>query len=264
MQQKSRYFLILIILLSASALCAGCVGAPNFSFSSASLPVTAQSWSDILPSANSTFTPLETEIINKVRPAIVAIDAEFSAGDSSGSQSAGHVIGSGWILDSSSLIVTNSHVVEGATTVSVTLSNGQSYNAKTTKNDSVDDLAVIDIGISNITGIAIGDSSKVKDGDRVIAIGNALTDGIKATQGTISSTNSTFKVDVRETLYNMLETTAPIDYGYSGSPLLNMDGEVIGIITGACMTRYGTEVAGYAISSCIAEPIIQHLSQNDQ
>jgi len=262
-QCKIRYVIILILLLSTLTLAlVGCVGAPNFTFSSGASYIIDQSLSDIPNSANAT-CPLRVEdIINRVSPAIVTINADITSYDSSGCQVCDQLVGSGWILNPSGFIVTNNHVVEGAKTVTVTLSNGQTYTAKAVMTDPADDIAVIDIGESNICGVTMGDSSKIRVGDQVIAIGNVLGEEIKATWGTISSTNSTFIVDTRETLYNMLETSAPIAHGNSGGPLLNMDGEVIGIITGACLTRYGTEVSGYAISSFIAEPIIQQLIRN--
>ncbi len=262
-QYQIRYVLILVLLLSTlSTSLAGCVGVPNFTFSSDATCVIDQSSSDIPNSANTTCPLLVADVINRVSPAVVTINAEITNYDSSGCQVTEQLVGSGWILDANGFIVTNNHVVAGAKCVTVTLNNGQNYTAKAVMTDPPDDIAVIDIGESNISGVTMGDSSKIRVGDQVIAIGNVLGEGIKTTWGIISSTNSTFIVDTRETLYNTLETNAPIYYGDSGGPLFNMDGEVIGIITGACLTRYGTEVAGYAISSLIAKPIIQQLIRN--
>lgn len=260
MRRKSKY--LIPILLLASLILVGCAPAPNFSISLASLPVANQDANDILDPASSTFSPEVIEIINRIRPAVVAIDAEIPTHNISGQPTTEEVAGTGWILNQSGFIVTNSHVVAGAENVSVTLENGQSYAPKIIRTDPVEDLAVLDIGVSNLTGVKMGDSSKVRIGDQVIAIGNALGEQIKATQGIISATNSTFTVDNRETLYNTLETTASIAHGNSGGPLINMDGKVIGIITGACLTRAGVEVMGYAISSDNAAPIIRQLSRD--
>jgi serine protease Do len=261
MRTKATY-LILIILLSALILSAGCVAAPNFTFSFASLPVANQPLSDITDASSSAALSDVANLISKVSGAVVAVNAELNILDTSGQPITDQIAGSGWILSQSGFVVTSSHVVEGTKNVTVTLENGQTYAARTVSTDPIDDLAVIDIGISNLTGVTMGDSLELNIGAPVIAMGNALGDGIKATQGTICGTDSTFVVDTRETLYHMLETTAPIAHGNSGGPLFNMDGEVIGIVTGACMTRYGVEVAGYAVSSSVAAPIIQQLVRN--
>ena len=170
--------------------------------------------------------------------------------------------GTGWIVDSNGLIVTNNHVVAGANSVTVTLQNGKTYLAKTVRTDPIDDLAVIDIGTSNLQALTMGDSSAMTDGDLVVAIGNALGEKIEATQGIISDTGVTFAVDSRETLYNTLETTAQIVHGNSGGPLVNMDGQIIGIISGATLTITGEEVMGYAISINTAKPDIKELVQD--
>jgi serine protease Do len=170
--------------------------------------------------------------------------------------------GSGWILTTDGLIVTNNHVIEGAGAVTITLAGGQTYTGKTIWTDAIDDLAVVDIGVTGLPAARVGDSSKMSVGDWVVAIGNAQGEGISATQGTICCTDSCFRVGTQETLYHTLEITAPITYGNSGGPLLNMDGEVIGIVTGGELTRNGTQVAGYAISSNAAQQIIRDFIEN--
>ena len=108
----------------------------------------------------------------------------------------------------------------------------------------------------------MGDSSVMQIGDPVLALGNALGNGIQVTQGVISHLDSTFTVDNQETLYDVFQTTAPINFGNSGGPLVNTDGEVIGITSAATMMRSGAEVTAYAIRSDVAGPIIQQLVQN--
>lgn len=263
MRMKLIYLLLPVLLVSMLILGAGCMSVPNFNVSFVSLPKTSQPSSATSIPAEPTLSSAAADMIDNILPSVVAIDADISTSDSSGRPVTEQVAGSGWILDPGGLIVTNNHVVEGAKSVTVTLENGQTYISKAIYTDPINDLAVVDIGIHSLPGITLGNSSKIKVGDQVIAIGNALGEEIRATQGIISSTNSTFTVENRETLNNMLETTALIAYGDSGGPLLNMDGQVIGIITGASMTRYGSEVAGYAISSNTALPIIQQLTNNN-
>lgn len=239
------HFLIPLILIVALILGAGCMSSPNVSFSVAINETSKATLSE----SNALYPPPGvSEVIAKVRPSVVSVSTE-------------QVAGSGWILDKDGLIVTNNHVVEGAKTVTVTLENGQTFPAKTILTDAIDDLAVIDIGISDLSAATIGDSSKMRVGDLVMAMGNARGEGICTTQGAICSTGLAFTVGARETLYNTLGTTAPITYGNSGGPLVNMDGEVIGIVTAAELTWAGTQVAGYAISSDTAQQVIRDLTQ---
>ncbi len=260
-QMKIRNLLIPIILVLTLAL-AGCVHPPDVSFSSAPLSLMDQSSSDIDPMP--AYPPEVADIINKVGPAVVAVDAEHLTYDANGCQVIEHVSGSGWILNQNGFIVTNNHVVEGADRATVILESGQTYIAKTIRTDPVDDVAVIDIGSGDLTGMPIGDPAEIRVGDQVIALGNFLGIGIRATHGIISSTHSTFVVNNQESLYNLLETTVPIVHGNSGGPLINMNGEVVGIATAASLNRSGTEIISYAISSGVAGPIIQQLIQNGQ
>lgn len=198
--------------------------------------------------------PTIADVVAKVRPSVVAINTEFTDIFSRTQRGAG----SGWIIDSKGLIVTNNHVVEGAKTVNATLENGQTYTANTIRTDPINDLAVIDIGVDDLPAVTVGDSSKLRVGDWVLAIGNALGQGIRATEGIISNTGVNITVDSGETLYNLLETTAAINPGNSGGPLVNLSGEVIGI-TSAKLAAVGVEGMGYAISSNTASPIIHDL-----
>ncbi len=250
---------VFFIFILASFLGEGCAQPSDFTFLSASFP-TVDKTPDVLSNSSETISPTQiTDIESKVRPSVVAIDAETTSYDILGNPVTNTLAGTGWILDGKGLIVTNNHVVGGATSVTVTLYNGQTYLAKTVRTDPIDDLAVIDIGTGNLSAITMGDPSAMIVGDCVIAVGNALGEKIEATQGIISDTGITFTVDSRETLYNTIETTAQITYGYSGGPLVNMNGEVIGITSGATLNTTGKDVVGYAISINTAKPIIQEL-----
>ena len=201
------------------------------------------------------------EVTAKVRPSVVTVNTQAAASDIFGRPVSRELAGTGWILNEGGLIVTNNHVVEGAQNVTVTLDNGKTYSAKTVRTDPVNDLAVIDIGLSHLPAAKIGDSSCVNLGDKVIALGNTFGDGIKATGGIISGVDSTLAIDTRETLYNLLQTTAPINFGNSGGPLVNMAGEVIGITSAGKVTRSGITLVGYAITTDAACPILQQLIQ---
>jgi serine protease Do len=202
------------------------------------------------------------DLISKVRPSVVSVEAEVISKDIWGRPINLKLEGTGWILDNSGLVVTNNHVVEGAKSVKITLENGQSYSTKIIRNDPINDLAVISIEAANLQPIEMGDSSLIKIGDPVVALGNTLGQGIVATQGIISNTGSIFTDDQGETLYDVLQTTAPINHGNSGGPLINMNGQVIGITTAARIIPAGKMETAYAIGSSVAKPVIHQLVLN--
>lgn len=267
---RVRLALISLVLI-VSILLAGCQYLPYFGTTTATTtPTPTQTPGPINPTYSPptqpppTTSPLQlpsiADVVANVKPSVVAVDTEVVIYDIFNIPRTEKGAGSGWIIDPSGIIVTNNHVVEGAKSVTVTLDNGQTYPAKTVRTDPVNDLAVIDIGIGNLPAATIGDSAKMRVGDWVIAIGNALGQGIRATQGIISNTDVTISVDTGETLYNLLETTAAINPGNSGGPLVNLSGQVIGI-TSAKLAAVGIEGMGYAIASDTAKPIILELIQ---
>ncbi len=111
---------------------------------------------------------------------------------------------------------------------------------------------------ADLPALKIGDSATLRVGDWVIAIGNALGQGIRATEGIVSRQGVSLQISQDETLYDLIETSAAINPGNSGGPLVNLKGEVVGI-TSAKVAQIGVEGMGYAISTDTATPIIQEL-----
>jgi serine protease Do len=165
--------------------------------------------------------------------------------------------GSGWILDTNGTIVTNNHVVTGATTITVTTSDGKMFPASVINTDPVTDLAVIKINATQLQSMKTGDASKLRAGDWVLAVGNPLGEGITATNGIVSRLGVSVPYSATQTYNDLIETTAPINPGNSGGPLINMNGEVVGITT---LGATGVQGMGYAISMVDALPVIQKLS----
>jgi len=158
-----KYLAITIILILVFVLGAGCEYLPSFTFSTSTSSTTATTTPPpinptyTLPTETPTITPTTpsflpdvADVVAEVKPSVVAIDTELAVYDIFGRPTTQKGAGSGWIIDSNGLIVTNDHVVEGANTVTVTLENGQIYTAKTIRTDPTDDLAVIDIGVANL------------------------------------------------------------------------------------------------------------------
>ena len=216
----------------------------------------------LIPSSPPQAQPLPSiaDVVAKVKPSVVAINTEVTALDFFNRPSSEKGAGSGWIIREDGIIITNNHVVEGAKTISVTLDDGRTFpvDLKTIATDPLTDLAVLRIDASNLPAVIVGDSSKMRIGDWVVAIGNALGEGTRATQGIISRQNVSLTVDQTEILYGLIETDAAINPGNSGGPLVNMSGEVIGI-TSAKLAAVGIEATGFAISTETAIPVIQQL-----
>lgn len=160
-------------------------------------------------------------------------------------------------------IVTNNHVVEGANKVTISLFNGSTTDAKLVGSDALTDLAVLEISSKGIDSVAsFGDSSKVRPGDQVIAIGNPLGHDFSrtVTEGIISGINRSVDVSTSQGSWemNVLQTDAAINAGNSGGPLLNSNGQVIGI-NSLKISETGVESIGFAIPSNDLQPIVDEL-----
>ncbi|MDP2916556.1 MAG: trypsin-like peptidase domain-containing protein [Dehalococcoidia bacterium] len=196
-------------------------------------------------------------VIARVRPSVVAINTKvptlsiFGTFEQEGA-------GSGWIIDRNGLVVTNNHVVEGAKNVNVTLEDGRTFTAETVRTDPVADMAVLKINATDLPAAKVGDSSKLQVGQWVVAIGNSLGLGISATKGIVSALGVSVEVGLGQTLYGLIQTDAAINPGNSGGPLVDLDGEVIGI-NSIKVARIGVEGMGYAIGIKEALPIIDDL-----
>ncbi len=166
--------------------------------------------------------------------------------------------GSGIIISSDGYIITNSHVIEGASAIDVVLNSGERYPAEIIGMDSKTDLAVIKINAKNLPAAVLGKSADLKVGELAVAIGNPL--GLEfqgsVTAGVISALNRTMEVDGRQ--YTLVQTDAAINPGNSGGPLVNKYGQVIGINT-VKISSSTAEGMGFAIPIDVAVPIIEEL-----
>ena len=222
-----------------------------------------------IPVASSTAQPLPSiaDVVAMVKPSVVAINVKaiVTTYDIFGRayQQEQEGAGSGWIISPDGLIVTNNHVVDGATSIMVTFDDGSSLpvDLKNVQADALSDLAVLKVDATGLPALKIGDSTKLREGDWVVAIGNSLGEGIRVTQGIVSRKDVSMQDENGQTFEGLIETDATINPGNSGGPLLNMAGEVIGI-TNAKRVQTGVEGVGYAISSNEAAPLILDLINN--
>jgi serine protease Do len=262
-----KYLVISLILILSLILGTSCSFSCTFpsvdtssSPSSSATHTTAPidpNWTPPTGSQNLTL-PDFVPVVANVRPSVVAINVEITTYDIFGRPFTQPGAGSGWIIGEDGLIVTNNHVVAGAETITVTLADGSTFPAETVRTDSLSDLAVVKINAQDLPAANIGDSSKLSIGEWVLAIGNALGEGITAKEGIVSRLGVSLQVSSGQTLYDLIDTSAPINPGNSGGPLVNMAGEVIGI-TSAKLAAVEVEGLGYAISINAAMPIIQQL-----
>ncbi len=168
--------------------------------------------------------------------------------------------GSGIIFQSDGYIVTNWHVINGATEISVILNTGEEFTAKLVGSDEKTDLAVlkIDPGSTKLTAATLNSSADVKVGELAVAIGNPMGQEFSGsvTAGIVSAVNRTMTLDNRT--YNLIQTDAAINNGNSGGALINQYGEVIGI-NSVKLSSTGIEGMGFAIAMSEAKPIIDDL-----
>jgi len=169
--------------------------------------------------------------------------------------------GSGFVIDKSGLIMTNSHVVRGADVVKVTLNDGREFTASDIRMDPRSDVAVIKIDAPNLQAIPMGDSSQMEIGDWVLAIGNPFGIGMSVTNGIISAKGRGPGINDRE---DYLQTDAAINPGNSGGPLLNLKGEVIGINTAISSRSGGYDGVGFAIPVNMARWVSGQLIDHGQ
>jgi serine protease Do len=170
-------------------------------------------------------------------------------------------MGSGVIIDSSGIVLTNNHVVDGADEVTIHLADGREFKGEDIKTDDQTDLAVVRIkGAGSLPSIPLGDSDKMRVGDWVIAIGNPFEQERTVSAGIISGMGRELESG-RKTNFRarFLQTDAAINPGNSGGPLVNLNGEVIGINT-AIATSTGTfSGIGFAIPANVAKWVTQQL-----
>ena len=174
----------------------------------------------------------------------------------------GSSTGTGVILSGDGYLVTNAHVVENAAAVSIELTDGRSFPAALVGSDAVSDLAVLHIDADNLIAATFGDSGSLKVGDSVAAIGDPLGKSLRGTftDGIVSAINRDVTLGGRT--MTLIQTTAALNSGNSGGPLLNCFGQVVGINTlkiGNFVDSAGVEGIGFAIPSTTVKVVVDQL-----
>lgn len=196
-------------------------------------------------------TPI-VRAVQRARPSVVSIRGEKTlagaTATASGKTDAGRRVngmGTGVVIDSRGYILTNHHVVDGVREIQVTLDDGHRYVARLVERDSETDLAVIKIDSTDpLTVIPVGSSGDLMPGETVVAVGNAYGYDQTVTWGIISALHRAVQVSDAQFYEDLIQTDASINPGNSGGPLLNIDGDMIGINVAV---RAGAQGIGFAI-----------------
>jgi len=166
-------------------------------------------------------------------------------------------VGSGFVLEADGLIVTNHHVIEGATDVTVRLSDGREFTAEIIGQDPQTDLALLDIDpLTDLAFVSLGDSDDIRVGEDVVAVGNPFGLGGTVTSGIVSAKGRHIGAGAYA---EFLQTDAAINKGNSGGPLFNMDGDVVGVNSAIFSPTGGSVGIGFAITSNTVDLIVADL-----
>ena len=196
------------------------------------------------------------EIYRKTVKGVVEIQTTTAA-----SQSA---LGTGFVFDANGDVVTNEHVVDGATSISVKLADGSTYRATVVGTDTSHDLAVlhIDASAGKLHPLQLGDSDTVQVGDDVVAIGDQFGLTNSVTTGIVSALNRTINAPNSTPIRNAIQTDAAINHGSSGGVLLAADGRVIGVTSQIEGSSDGNNGVGFAIPSNTVRSVVALLLGN--
>jgi S1-C subfamily serine protease len=261
MKQRSRIPMIAMILLGTLAVGAG-AGAVTYSVAHPSPTKTVVRQVPVengQPTADSNgLTP--GQIYRQTYQGVVEITVSSPQQTPMGNQE-GRAQGSGFVIDSDGHIVTNEHVVDNADSVSVQFWNGNTYKASVVGSDQSTDLAVIKVDApqSMLHPLTFGDSSNVRVGDPVVAIGSPFGLEETLTAGIVSAVHRQMQAPNNFTINDSIQTDAAINHGNSGGPLLDSSAEVVGVNAQIAPGNTGNVGVGFAIPSDTVKSIVDTL-----
>jgi putative serine protease PepD len=254
--------------LVASLLAAACLGAGGgavaySTLSDKSTVVKQVTVRRAQPIASSSAPLSVNQIYRRAYRGVVEITVSVPEGTSpfGGGGNSTKAQGSGWVYDSSGRIVTNQHVVDRTTSISVRFWNGKTYSARVVGIDGSTDLAVIKVNApaGELHPLTVGDSSALQVGDGAVAIGSPFGLEETVTSGIVSALHRAIQSPTNFTINDSVQTDAAINHGNSGGPLLNAQGQVIGVNAQIKSDSGGNEGVGFAIPSNTVKLIASQL-----
>jgi len=265
-----KLFLVLAIFLSLAV--SACNAHPTPTAEPESTPTATQVESDRTSETKTPAVGLPNiaDVVERIAPAVVQVIATVPQRNIFGQSSDSRSQGSGVFFKEGGYILTNNHVVEDATEVTIALATRERVFAEIIGTDPTTDLAVLKVDpedVSKITIAKLGDTDAMRIGDWVITIGSPLGFEGSVTVGVISAKGRSLQVDqTSERLNDLVQTDAVINPGNSGGPLLNLAGEVIGIntaiIRGSIGNNQQAEGIGFSVSMGTAIPVSTQLIEN--
>ena len=250
--------------VSVAALAGGGVGAGAVALAHHSSPERAATSAPTVSNVAAGTTLTVGQIAKQSSPGVVEVDSTTTTSQSpfpgSGS-SRSAAEGTGFVYDAKGDIVTNEHVIDGASSISVKFSDGSVYKATVVGSDTSSDLAVlhVDAPASKLTPLELGDSSNVAVGDGVVAIGNPFGLDDSVTSGIVSALNREIAAPDNTPIEGAIQTDAAINHGNSGGPLIDLAGKVIGVNSQIQSDSGGNDGVGFAIPSNTVRSIATQL-----
>jgi putative serine protease PepD len=204
------------------------------------------------------------QIARQTSPGVVEIDSATTGSASAGPFGGGQgsaAEGTGFVYDTNGDIVTNQHVISGASSITVKLGDGSSHKATVVGSDPSSDLAVLHVNApaSKLTPLSLGDSSSVAVGDGVVAIGNPFGLDDTVTTGIVSALDREISAPDETPIEGAIQTDAAINHGNSGGPLFNLAGKVIGITAQIQSDSGGNDGVGFAIPANTVRSVVTQL-----
>ena len=214
--------------------------------------------------ASSTDTLSVGEIYRRANKGVVELTVSSTQNSPFGQSQGQRAQGSGFVYDTSGNVITNEHVVDGATSISVKFWNGATYKGTVVGTDPSTDLAIVhvDAPSSVFVPLSLGDSSKVAVGDGVVAIGSPFGLEETVTSGIVSALHRQIDAPNNFTISDAIQTDAAINHGNSGGPLLDMHGRVIGVNAQIQSDSGGNEGVGFAIPANTVKSIASQILAN--
>src|SRR4051794_6327565 len=224
------------------------------------------------PTASATRSLSINQVYKKVGQGVVEITVTTSDGSSNsapfggGGGGSATAQGSGFVYDAAGHIVTNAHVVAGATSIKVELANGKTYDATLVGSDESTDLAVVkvDAPASQLHPLALANSSAVEVGDGVVAIGSPFGLSETVTAGIVSAVNRQIDSPSGFTISGAIQTDAAINHGNSGGPLLDLSGKVVGVNAQIESDSGDNAGVGFAIPSNTVKSVVAQIASGGQ